>query len=360
MPSRKHKYSTQGLRTIRLVRAFSVGIAFGFALLVNLSPLSVAQAQDQTSQIGAKEIAFYGYSDCIALENESVRVVVCPAAGGRILEYSLNGKNVLYLPAGDEGWVWDGSDARGPMHAGRFDIGPEQVVPPRQVLWQGRWKGEITGDREVKLTSEVAKEAGVYLEREFHLDAVGSRLTCTQTIISDSEKPVEYCHWSRTFATGNGICVVPVSQPQRFSEGWVRYDAGRLLNMKPVDSHVERRGDYLVVSDRPEKPKLGFDSMSGWLAYFAPNDLLFIKTYPTHPDRPYNEVAALTASIWYPGDGKVEVEPIGPRERLEKRGDRASFTETWYLREQVFPSIDQVEPQRLTTLVESLQIRTVE
>ena len=46
--------------------------------------------------------------------------------------------------------------------------------------------------------------------------------------------------------------------------------------------------------------------------------------------------AALTISVWYPKKEMVELEPIGPRERL-KPGEKSSFTETWYLVPQAFP-----------------------
>jgi len=68
-----------------------------------------------------------------------------------------------------------------------------------------------------------------------------------------------------------------------------------------------------------------------------PNDLMFVKQYPVYPDRVYNEVAGLTLSIWYPDRPMVELEPIGPREKL-KPGESASFTETWYLVPQKFPA----------------------
>lgn len=305
--------------------------------------------------LGARVISFYGYDDCIALENKTTRVVLCPAAGGRVLEYSVNGQNVLYLPEGNEGWGWDGHSRSAPMHAGRFDIGPEQVVPPRRKLWQGKWTGEITGDRQARLTSPIDEGPGVRLVRTFRLDAKSSKLECTQTIVSQSLSPVEYCHWSRTFARGKGICIVPLSSPRRFPNGYVRYDPpGKMLNMRPVDPHVVAQGEFLIVTDRPENPKLGFDSMAGWLAYHAPENLLFVKKFPTYPDRAYNEVAGLTLSIWYPDGDMVELEPIGPRERLEVSGESASFTETWYLLEYAYPGADGVDPQRVRQVVDTL------
>ena len=100
-----------------------------------------------------------------------------------MLEYSLNGTNVLYLPPGDEGWRYDASsNSRGNMNAGRFDIGPEKMVKRGPLLWMGPWSGEITGDRSARLTSKVDPASGVKLTRDFELAADSSHLICTQTI----------------------------------------------------------------------------------------------------------------------------------------------------------------------------------
>jgi hypothetical protein len=51
----------------------------------------------------------------------------------------------------------------------------------------------------------------------------------------------------------------------------------------------------------------------------------------------YGEMASLTLSIWYPAERPMcELEPIGPREIL-KPGERASFTEEWFLTPHKFP-----------------------
>ena len=58
-----------------------------------------------SSFTGVRIVNYHGYDDCIELQNGQTHVVLCPAAGGRVLEYSIEGKNVLYLPTGSEGWV---------------------------------------------------------------------------------------------------------------------------------------------------------------------------------------------------------------------------------------------------------------
>ena len=222
------------------------------------------------------------------------------------------------------------------MSAGRFDIGPEKLIPPRPQLWMGRWSGEITGPRSARLTSVKDEGTGVQLVRDFVLSESGSGLECTQTIRNVSKRMTEWCHWSRTFALGNGVCVIPLSTTSRFPNHYVMYENGKTLNFIPEDPHIHRRGDYLVISGVPRKPKLGMDSAVGWFAYLMKNDLMFVKRYKTWPDRVYNEVASLTISIWYPEDRCVELEPIGPQERL-KPGESASFTEEWELHAFPFP-----------------------
>ena len=72
------------------------------------------------------------------------RAVLCPAAGGRVLEFSIQGKNALWLNP-------DGVGKANDTSAGRFDIGPERILPQRNVLFRGTYKGEITSARSAKL-----------------------------------------------------------------------------------------------------------------------------------------------------------------------------------------------------------------
>lgn len=287
---------------------------------------------------GAKVVTYYGYDDCIQLSNQRVTAVLCPAAGGRVLEYLLDGKNVLYLPPGDEGWQYQPGSQRGPMNAGRFDIGPEQVVKRGPLLWMGAWTGKITGPRTAVLTSQVDPVSGVQLVRTFQLDAESSQLNCTQQIKNVSDKRVSLCHWSRTFAVGNGIAIVPRSPLGRYPHGYVMYEGRSTIAMRPEDPNITVTDKAVIIKAAPANPKLGFDSHAGWLAYLAPTDQLFVKRFRTYPDRAYNEVAGLTASVWYPQDRPmVELEPIGPAENLDP-GQTASFTEQWWLLDHPFPT----------------------
>lgn len=333
-------------------RRLSSLLATCFAALGCLSATTPAASAERSPT--ARVVSFYGYDDCIRLENATTRVTLCPAAGGRVLEYAWKGKNALYLPPGDEGWTLERGGKGGWMTAGRFDIGPELTIPKHPKLWKGRWTAGITGPRSARMTSAKDTATGVQLVRDFTLAADGSRLDCQQTIRNVSDQTVEYCHWSRTFALGSGICIVPLTKPSRFPNGYVMYQPKPpAILLHPRDPHIRRRDGFLEITAAPKFPKLGFDTNAGWFGYLMKNDLLFVKRFPANPNRVYNEVAGLTMSIWYPSDRPtVELEPIGPREKL-RPGESGSFTESWWLLPYKYPLKSQtVDLKRVGALVE--------
>jgi hypothetical protein len=282
-------------------------------------------------------IEFFGYKNCIALENAAgARVVVCPQAGGRVLEYSRNGVNALYLDPSQQGWRHVPGIPTVEPCGGRCDIGPEFTSPPHPDLWMGDWTGEIVGEGKARLTSVRDPMTGVQLVREFTLAADSSRLVFEQRITNVSDKTVSYSHWSRTFAVGGGICLIPLTGGSRFPKGYLMYGPGPVMNFKPEDPNIRQRDGFLEILGTPQCPKLGLDSSAGWFCYLMRNDLMFVKRFPVYPDRVYGEMAGLTISIWYYKNMMCELEPIGPRETLAP-GASASYAEAWELLPQRFP-----------------------
>jgi hypothetical protein len=179
--------------------------------------------------------------------------------------------------------------------------------------------------------------------REFRLVAHGESvgLSCKQTMVNVSKRTREVCHWGRSFSPGGGICVVPLGdRPSRFPSKYAMYEDGAVINVRATDDRIRERDGFLEILAPPRKPKLGFDTYAGWLGYVLPNGTLFVKRFPAYPDRVYNEAAGLTLSVWYPSGPQIELEPIGPRERL-KPGESASFTEEWWLLSHPFPKKGQ-------------------
>jgi len=292
---------------------------------------------------GARVIAGNGYTGCIELRNDSTRVVLEPNLGGRVLHYQLGGVEVLHQDEAYDGATQASLDRPVPPPGGRFDIGPEFLQPRHPVLWTGRWRAEITGDRSARMTSEIDPATGLQLMRDFRLDASSSHLTCTQTIFNRGESRRAVCHWGRTFAEGGGICVAPLNPASRYPAGYVTYDPKGSIIFKPApESNVVVRDGLLAIIGPAARRKFAIDVSEGWLAYLTRRDVLFVKRFPVYPDRRYGEIAGNAASVWYDGDQKCEIEPIGPLEQLAP-GQRAEFTEDWWLHDFAFPGDRRID-----------------
>lgn len=315
-------------------------------LLLGLVSGALPQDANGQAKVAASDrIECLGYTQCIELKNDHARVVLCPEAGGRVLEYAWNGATGLYqAPAPKAG------GRREP--AGRFDVGPEFTLPRHPALWSGPWTGARLGPLAARMTSVKDKATGLQLVRTFTLDPATSHLTCTQTMTNVGERLVSTCHWSRTMSSGNGIVLIPLTSPSRFPKSYLMYGPGPVMEYQPVDPNIRIRDGFLEIVGAPARPKLGFDSAAGWFCYLTRNDLLFVKRFPVYPDRPYNEVAGLTVSIWYFEDKMCELEPIGPAENLAP-GQSASFTEQWWLLPYKFPANGAAaDLQQISRLVE--------
>ena len=314
--------------------------------LTNLSNSSlIAAEQPKAPAANAPQTArvapFHGYNQAIELTRGTARAVLCPEVGGRVLVFSVDGKDSMFLDEQEKTWQ---PGKPGQSSAGRFDYGPELTVLPHPKLWSGEWTGEITASHAAKLTSPKDEAAGIQLVREFQLagqsgDKSPYHLACKQTIHNISNDIREVCHWGRSFSPGGGICLIPLGdRPSRFPSKYAMYEDSAIINVRNTDEKIRERDGFLEILSPPRKPKLGFDSTAGWLGYLMPNDTLFVTSFKTFPDRVYNEAAGLTLSVWYPTGPRIELEPIGPRERL-KPGSSASFTEDWWLVPFPFPHV---------------------
>ena len=162
---------------------------FSFFLWLGLLfPVSAADLPE-----GVRRVKVLNYPDCFELSNADTKVTLCHQAGGRVLEYIYQGENALYLDPREAKWGTPGG-AKAPTSAGRFDIGPEYLIPKHDKLWAGAWQAEAIGPRAVRLTSQPDEATGVQLTREFHLDAKSSHLSCVQIITNTSQQTKYWSH----------------------------------------------------------------------------------------------------------------------------------------------------------------------
>jgi hypothetical protein len=308
---------------------------------------SFASAQSPTVRM----TAFHNHSQAIKLTHGKTTAIVSPWGGGRVLSFVVGGVEAMQLDDAEKTWQ---RGKPSPTSAGRFDYGPELTVVRHPKTWGGDWTGEIVGTT-ARLTGP-RDESGIQLVREFSLISHGESvgLACKQTMTNICNETREVCHWGRSFSPGGGICVIPLGErPSRFPAKYAMYEDGSIINVRNKDEQIRERDGFLEILAPPRKPKLGFDSYAGWLAYVLPSNAAFVKRFVTHPDRVYNEAAGLTISVWYPQGPRIELEPIGPRERL-KPGESASFTEEWWVVKFPYPKQgDSIDLKALNTIVQT-------
>jgi len=321
-----------------------------FLLCALLSAVSVALAAPAGPV--QRLVSFGGYDNCPEISWPRCRVILGPHCGGRVLSYALDGKEALPLNPAQEGFTWKPGDKVVDPYGGRCDIGPELRLKQHLDLWLGRWRAKFTGAGEVTMTSPVDSRLGVQLIRTFRLDIDG-HLRFTQKIINRGLAAQRVCHWSRTFAQGNGICLVPLNPHSRFPKGYLTYGPGNVMDFSPEPTeHVRVRDGFLEINGDPPYSKFMLDTEPGALAYLNRDGLLFVKKWPVYPERAYGEMCAATLSLYYypfiedrkkPAAERglsvdfCELEPIGPMELLKPR-QSSSFTEDWWLVSFPFPA----------------------
>ena len=336
-----------------LFKIFNQSVSMNKTTILLFTGFMLSFLSNKAQFEGARMVTEINYPNCIELMNDSVRIVLEPNLGGRILVYELNGNNVLYVDHAQDGKIYEPGKYIHPS-AGRFDIGPEHTIPEHPALYLGKWTAGITGDREAEMISQKDSSTGVQLIRKFKLAKSGSRIEYIQTIKNISNSTKSYCHWSRTFVKGGGIALAPLNKSSRYPKGYLIYGPGRILNYMPdKEDNIRIREGILEITGTPSQPKIVTDSYAGWLAYITTDDLLFIKIYPASPLRNYGEIAASTACFYY-RDLMCEVEPISPMESIEP-GHEASFTEHWYLFDYRYPNDKQADLKDVQNKIVRLQ-----
>jgi hypothetical protein len=263
-----------------------------------------------------RTVKFQRWDDCLEVSNAAARIIIAPAAGGRIVHYNRDGGPNFFVGGC------------------QIDIGPElEYLPAHRALWAGRYRAETLGPRSVRLTSPEDQATGVQIVKLVELAGSGAGLMLRQTMRNVGRKEVAYCLWDRTM-TGATYGFFELNPKSRFPARWsmrrgdpktYRYD-GRT----PGSPRVKIVGDLLVTGPGKKMEKVAADSMAGWIAGYR-EGWLYVKRFPVFADGDYAD-GGNTVEIWVDAAGKLtEIEPLSPKVRLQP-GESYSFVETWDLR----------------------------
>ena len=264
-----------------------------------------------------RTVRYENREGCLELSNAAARLVIAPAAGGRIVHYSRDGGPNFFLGGC------------------QIDIGPELEYPPRHpALWSGRYRAEPLGPLSVRLTSPKDEATGVQIAKVVELARTGARVTLRQTIRNVASKEVAYCLWDRTM-TGASYGFFELNPKSRFPARWSmrrgKHGTYRYDGESPGSPRVKIVDNLLVTVPGKKMEKVAADNVAGWIAGFR-DGWLYVKRFPVFPDGDYAD-GGNSVEIWVDAAGtRTEIEPLSPKVKL-KPGESYTFVETWDLRQ---------------------------
>ncbi|MCV9389274.1 hypothetical protein [Reichenbachiella ulvae] len=273
----------------------------------------------------------YGYQNCIKISNKTTVVIINPTVGARVLEYSINGQNIIQVDSAQFGWTYQGTPPPNQhLSGGRLDIGPSKFRANSRLHWFARWNYEIKDDFTVKLTSPEDTIHGVQLSRIFQLDKRSSQLIITQKIKNISSEKARWAHWSRTFVKSGGTAIMPINPNSKYPKGFAIYGTNKQVFFNPKEEeNVKIINGNLHVTGPFSQKKIDMDLSMGRVEYQV-DDLMFRKRFDVNPDWVYGDITGANFSLWYNGMDMVEIEPIGPWEWVDPQRE-ISYKEEWTL-----------------------------
>ena len=267
-------------------------------------------------------IEYSGYQ-CVALENDSLRLLITRSIGPRIISFGFRKEENLFadlpnivteLPDGGVFHFYGGH---------RLWVAPETFettyIPDDSPV-------DISPlENGLRITKTVEPQTG--LQKSLDILLTGeARVLITHQITNHQSQNITCAPWAITqFKTG-GVAILPQAT----------HDAGVLPNRSLAlwsytdmsNPQVVWGREYILVSANMKSPfKVGFPNPRGWLAYWL-NDMLFVKHAEFNPQTPYYDFNSSSES--YCNDQFLELETLAPIGTIPP-GGTATHVEIWDL-----------------------------
>lgn len=263
----------------------------------------------------------------------SYALEVDPTDGGRIVELSLDGRNVLltreefplaygssFWPSPQKDWSW----------------------PPPIEFDAAAWSERVDGPSLV-LESRTSAQLGLAATQRISTDAVRETFVIAHNMTNRGANTRAVAPWQNTRVRPGGLTFFPANAG---SVG----DSKLLL--EPTNGVVWFQHDPAHFA---ESQKAFVDGEEGWLAQLA-GDLLFLKVFPPVP-RERAAPSEAEIEIYVDGKGRfVEIEQQGPYQELQP-GSSLHWTVYWLVRRVPDGVIAEPGSESLVTWARGLRSR---
>lgn len=295
-----------------------------------------------------------GFDGCVRLSNGVVDVVLSTAFGPRVLHYGFTGGENLFgwHPTLETPTPWGPWRVRG---GHRLWAAPE-ALPRSYAPDDGALAFSLDGDHTVHLRQET-DAAGLRKRVSITLDETGTGVTVRHSITHAGLGPLEVAPWALTVLRGGGVTILP-------QEPWRSHDEAltpaRALALWPYTDMTDPRWTWgarsvLLRSDasRLDPQKVGASNRVGWCAYQR-EETTFVKRFGWTPGATYPDLGCNCEA--YTAGHFVEIESLGPLQRLEPGESTADHVERWSLLRDV--AVVEDARQAVDDALDALDART--
>lgn len=296
----------------------------------------VAQAD-----ITIDRLIYRGWVDSYRLTTGRTSVVVVPEIGGRVMEFSLDGRNVIWENREEFGKTYPITKEWHNYGGYKIWLAPQDLWgwPPDPMLDFAKANVELLrnnqGQPVLKLTSAPSLESKVVFEKEISFDESGELLV-KQRMYNIGGTTIRYSIWGVTQVKTPCFVVFPLKAKSRFAGG---------INYIMTDSRRSRqfssRTGLCITTYLGEVGKIGSDSDGPWMVWFK-DDLAYVKIFePMKENEDYPD-GGCSVEVFTSEDklGYVEMEILGPIVTL-RPGEHAELSERWRIFQLTQPVTDE-------------------
>ncbi len=256
------------------------------------------------------------------------------ATGGRIVTFSLAGKNILTAAKGSQDNNWGSTFWPSPQSDWNW--------PPPAEIDPGAYAASPCGAM-VSMASRTSGALGLAVTKQFSVDAATGIVTIDYGLVNHGAQARSVAPWEITRVAAGGLTFFPMGDgaPSKGSQD--------LLDLQLVDGVAWFAYDAAAIAN---DQKVFADGHEGWIAHVDGN-LLLVKAFS---DTPAAQAAPGEAEIEIytdAGHSYIEIENQGAYASLAP-GATSTWTVRWFLR-QLDPSLSaQVGSADLLSLVRAL------
>ncbi len=286
----------------------------------------------------AEEFNYHGWK-AIRMSNGLVTLVAVPEIGGRIIEYKLGDRPLLWVNPNELGKKYDAADAQNRTYR---DFGGYKAWPAPLSKWQGppdpegssldsgRWTSQIITGRgrkvEVELKSPADKTVtGLQITRNIVMYTGTTNVVITEKFENVSDHEVEWSiqHTSQLLGSlaedaefsPESKVYFPLNPDSKHKRRFVYLNESGVDQFSPIEDN-----SLLEVSYRGHAGRIGADSMGGWAAHLdSISNYAFVQRFTERVEWYATRVAGPVRHV-------SEVAAVNERLKVTKTADEFKIT----------------------------------